>query len=102
MNPNETVLTQKFTDMLPYTVDIMDNLTKAINLPDYSKIVPNHIGNSQSFGDINLQLDLPNVQNAQDFVSALQNDKKVQQAFTIATKDLVTKGRITNNIKSVR
>lgn len=101
VNPNETILTQKFTDMLPDTVNIMDNLTKAINFPDYSNIVPNHVGNTQSFGDINVQMDLPNVTDYKSFCDEMQNNNKAQKLFTIATKDLMDKGRITNNIQRI-
>lgn len=99
VNPNETVLTQEFTDMLPTAVDMMDKFVN-ISLPNYSALTNANLG-SQTIGDIVIQAELPNVTNAQDFVSALQNDTRVQKALTIATKDLMNKGRITNNIQSI-
>lgn len=99
VNPNETVLTQEFTDMLPTAVDMMDKFVN-IPLPNYNALTNANLGN-QTIGDIVIQAELPNVTNAQDFVSALQNDTRVQKALTIATKDLMNKGRITNNIQSI-
>lgn len=100
VNPNETVLTQDFTDVLPMAVDVMDQFVKAAQ-PNYNAL-PNSNVCSQSIGDIVIHAELPNVENTQDFVYALQNDSKVQKAFAIAAKDLMSKGRITNNIQSVR
>ncbi|MCH5265809.1 MAG: phage tail tape measure protein [Lachnospiraceae bacterium] len=100
VNPNETVLTQDFTKMLPSAVDIMARFVDAQTIPNYNLLPPN-ISGSQSFGDVVFHAELPNVKNAQDFVDALQNDTRVRKAFTVATKDLISKGRITSNIQSV-
>lgn len=103
VNPNETILTQKFTDMLPTTVNIMDNLQKAIRLPDYVRQVKNNnIG--ASYGDIHFDIELPNVTNsstANDMIYALQNNKKVQQVLSVGVKDLISEGRITGNIRNI-
>ena len=98
VNPNETVLTQDFTNMLPTAVDIMDRFVKVHGFPNTSVLPQSSLGN-QTFGDIVIHAELPNVHNAQDFVHALQSDTKLQKAFTIATKDLMNKGRITSNIQ---
>lgn len=100
VNPNETVLTQDFTDMLPTAVDIMDKFVQIQGLTRDNALPQRGLG-SQTFGDIVINAELPNVHSAKDFVHALQNDAKVQKAFTIATKDLMNKGRITNNIQSI-
>ncbi len=104
VNPNETILTQKFTDMLPQTVDVMDNLQKAILVPDYTRqIVKNDVGTS--YGDIHFDIDLPNVTNsstAKDIIHALQNDTKVQQVFSEGVNNLMKQRRITGRTRSIR
>ncbi len=104
VNPNETILTQKFTDMLPQTVDVMDNLQKAIRVPDYTRqIVRNDAGTS--YGDIHFDIDLPNVTNsstAKDIIHALQNDTKVQQVFSEGVNNLMKQRRITGRTRSIR
>lgn len=104
VNPNETILTQKFTDMLPQAVNVMDNLQKAIRVPNYTRqIVKNDAGTS--YGDIHFDIDLPNVTNsstAKDIIHALQNDTKVQQVFSEGVNNLMKQKRITSNIRNLR
>ncbi len=83
-------------------MNIVPDMTQFTNALTNIKPVNREFGN-QTFGDINLQLDLPNVENAHDLVSELQtNNSRTQKAFIIAVKDLVAKGKITNNIQSIR
>lgn len=104
VNPNETILTQKFTDMLPQAVNVMDNLQKAIRVPDYTRqIVKNDAGTS--YGDIHFDIDLPNVTNAstaKDIIHALQNDTKVQQVFSEGVNNLMKQRRITGRTRGIR
>lgn len=95
VNPNETVLTQKFTDMLPQTVDIMKDFANIINIP---KFQPNNQTTSNSIGEVNFHMDI-NPENFPDFVNQLQNDQRVRQTFSVAVKDLVKSGKITSNIQ---
>ncbi len=82
-------------------MNIVPDMTQFTTALTNVKPVNREIGNT--FGDINVQLDLPNVENAQDLVSELQtNNSRTQKAFIIAVKDLVAKGKITNNIQSIR
>ena len=102
VNPNETILTQDFTKLLPEAVDIMQRFTRPVSTSGYfqnMKSLP--FSNSTSIGSINLSLDLPDIENAQDFVTELQNNKKIQRALEISISDCIKNGRITNNIQSV-
>lgn len=102
VNPDETILTKKFTDILPQSLDIMENLTKQINLPDYNnlKSVSRNVGNT--FGDIVINAELPNVKDSYDFVHDIQNNRKTQRAIEVSIKDCMSRGKITNNIQSIR
>lgn len=102
VNPNETILTQDFTKLLPEAVDMMQRFTRPVSVPGYLqniKYLPSD--HSTSIGSINLSLDLPNIQNAQDFISELQNSKKIQRALEISISDCIKNGRITNNIQNI-
>ena len=102
VNPDETILTKKFTDILPQSLDILENLTRQINLPDYNnlKSVRSNFGNT--FGDIVINAELPNVKDSYDFINDIQNNRKTQRALEISVKDCISKGKITNNIQSIR
>ena len=64
--------------------------------------MPNLPTPSNTFGDIHFdKIELPNVQDVDDFVTALQTDKKVQRALGVSVHDLMTKGRITSNIQKL-
>ena len=96
VNPDETILTKKFTDMLPGAVDIMSNLNDSLRLP--------YMGNttkdmSNTIGDVHFDIELPNVTDVRSFGDALKNDVNTQRIFTVAIKDLLTNGKITNNIR---
>ena len=58
-------------------------------------------GGSTSIGSVNLSLDLPNVENSKDFITELQNNRKIQRALEISISDCIRNGRITSNIQSV-
>ena len=60
---------------------------------------PKAIGNN--FGNIIVTAELPNVSDAQDFVSEFQNSKRIQKAFEIGVRDCLSHGRITNNIQNI-
>ena len=81
-------------------MNIVPDITHFTNALTNIKPIKRDMGNT--YGDIVINAELPNVENVQDFVHALQNDKKTQQALTIATKDLMEKGRITNHIQNIR
>ena len=80
----------------------MENLTRQINLPDYDnlKSVRSNVGNT--FGDIVINAELPNVKDSYDFINDIQNNRKTQRALEISVKDCISKGKITNNIQSIR
>ena len=99
-NPDETILTQRFTDMLPEAVDIMESFIRPQLISDH-RLLPKGNFREPSFGDVVIHAELPDVKNPLDFVNALQSDTRVRRAFAIATKDLISKGRITNNIQSI-
>ena len=102
VNPNETILTQDFTKLLPEAVGIMQRFTRPVSIPGYLQnmkyLTSDH---STSIGSINLSLDLPNIQNTQDFITELQNSKKIQRALEISISDCMKNGRITNNIQTI-
>lgn len=102
VNPNETILTQDFTKLLPEAVGIMQRFTRPVSIPRYlqnMKYLPSD--HSTSIGSINLSLDLPDIQNTQDFITELQNSKKIQRALEISISDCMKNGRITNNIQTI-
>ncbi len=97
VNPDETILTQKFTKMLPETVDIMKDF---INVTGYARLVePRKAGNT--FGDIVINAELPNVTDTYDFANDLQNNKRTQKSIEVSVHDLMTKGIITSNIQRI-
>lgn len=102
VNPNETILTQDFTKLLPDAVNMMQQFTRPVSIPGYlqnmKSLAP---GGSTSIGSVNLSLDLPNVENSKDFITELQNNRKIQRALEISISDCIRNGRITSNIQSV-
>lgn len=102
VNPNETILTQDFTKMLPDAVTMMQQFTKPLSIPGYLQNIKSQApGRSTSIGSINLSLDLPNVENSQDFISELQNNRKIRRALEISISDCIKNGRITSSIQSI-
>ena len=125
VNPDETILTKEFTEMLPETVETMKGLSSAgvnentipsfvgnyeipndkiqeiqafINRTDQTRnIQPKNMGNN--FGDIVVNANLPNVKDGHSFVSEVQNEIRSQRFFETCVHDCVTKGRITHNIQ---
>lgn len=99
VNPNETILTQKFTDILPQTVEKMDTFNRLLTMnPDkYSSV-----SSGNTIGDVIINADMSGVENPYDFVRELQTNQKVQKAVTVAVNDLMTKGKITKNVQKVR
>lgn len=101
VNPNETILTQDFTKLLPETVSAMQNFVK-LNIPDYSSLIRKNTSNANTFnGGINLNLELPNVQNANDFVTDLKKNSRARRAFEVAVNDISRNGHITEKITRV-
>lgn len=102
VNPNETILTQDFTKLLPDAVTMMQQFTKPLSIPGYLENIKSQApGGSTSIGSINLSLDLPNVENSQDFISELQNNRKIRRALEISISDCIKNGRITSSIQSI-
>lgn len=97
VNPDETILTQDFTKLLPDAVDTMKHF---VAITDYSKLMKSKASGS-NFGNIIVNNELPNVVNAQDFVSEFQNSKRIQKAFEIGVRDCLSHGRITSNIQNI-
>lgn len=57
---------------LNYAVDTMYSVRKLANMEQ---------GTNNAFGDINLNIDLPNVTNPKEFIRAIQADKQLQKAI---------------------
>ena len=93
ISPENVAELQKFVKVIPTATDLLNNMK---DIP----IMPNLPTPSNTFGDIHFdKIELPNVQDVDDFVTALQTDKKVQRALGVSVHDLMTKGRITSNIQ---
>ena len=92
VNPNETILTSKFTDMLPKTVDIMSSFNN-IKIPDMSNLssIGKTISQNTNIGDVNLIIDGSNITDKNSFISTLK-DPTVQKAVRSVTTDLLSKG----------
>lgn len=133
VNPNETVLTQDFTDVLPKAVDAMDQFVKEMNLEPYSppnatlaklaSLVPDYnlmpdvkpiipkpesvvssnvsketFGN-QTFGDIHVCLELPNVTDYKSFREEMRSDNTSRHMFEVMVDDCLHKRGVTKRIK---
>lgn len=95
ISPENVAELQKFVKVIPTATDLLNNMK---DIP----IMPNLPTPSNTFGDIHFdKIELPNVQDVDDFVTALQTDKKVQRALGVSVHDLMTKGRITSNIQKL-
>lgn len=95
VNPDETILTQDFTKLLPGAVDTMKDFIK---VPDYAGMAePRQIGNT--FGDIVINTELPNVKDSYDFANDLQNNRRTQRAIEVGVHDLMKQGKFTSNIQ---
>lgn len=93
--PEDVSKIQELIQVVPSMTDFIQSMTKLPISQDSRPSV-------NTFGDIHFdKIELPNVQNADDFVTALQTDKKVQRALGVSVHDLMTKGRITSNIQRV-
>lgn len=95
VNPDETILTQDFTKLLPGAVDTMKDFIK---VPDYAGMAePRQMGNT--FGDIVINTELPNVKDSYDFANDLQNNRRTQRAIEVGVHDLMKQGKFTSNIQ---
>ena len=88
INPNETVLTEKFTNLMPDAVDMMRKFVK-VDLPDVSKFIT-PISQPTTI-DSHIDINLPNVENGVDFIAELKKPK-VQKALQSVTTDLLAGG----------
>ena len=88
INPNETVLTEKFTNLMPNAVDMMSKFVK-VDLPDVSKLIT-PISQPTTI-DSHIDINLPNVENGVDFIAELKKPK-VQKALQSVTTDLLAGG----------
>ena len=88
INPNETVLTEKFTNLMPDAVDMMSKFVK-VDLPDVSKFIT-PISQPTTI-DSHIDINLPNVENGVDFIAELKKPK-VQKALQSVTTDLLAGG----------
>ena len=88
INPNETVLTEKFTNLMPDAVDMMSKFVK-VQLPDVSKFIT-PISQPTTI-DSHIDINLPNVENGVDFIAELKKPK-VQKALQSVTTDLLAGG----------
>ena len=71
-----------------------------IHVTGYARLVePRKAGNT--FGDIVINAELPNVTDTYDFANDLQNNKRTQKSIEVSVHDLMTKGIITNNIQRI-
>lgn len=89
INPNETVLTEKFTNLMPDAVDMMSKFVK-VDLPDVSKFIT-PISQHPTTIDSHIDINLPNVENSVDFIAELKKPK-VQKALQSVTTDLLAGG----------
>ena len=88
INPNETVLTEKFTNLMPDAVDMMSKFVK-VDIPDVSKYIT-PISQPTTI-DSHIDINLPNVENGVDFIAELKKPK-VQKALQSVTTDLLAGG----------
>lgn len=88
INPNETVLTEKFTNLMPDAVDMMSKFVK-VDIPDVSKFIT-PISQPTTI-DSHIDINLPNVENGVDFIAELKKPK-VQKALQSVTTDLLAGG----------
>lgn len=96
----EGFIAPEHVESIQSLMNIIPDMTQFTNTLTHVEPVSRELSNQ--FGDIVINAELPNVANVQDFVQALQHDRKTQQALTIATKDLMEKGRITNRIQNIQ
>lgn len=81
--------------LLSITPDMSKLTSELVKTP---KIQPNNQTATNSIGEVVFNMDI-NPENFPDFVKQLQNDQRVRQTFSVAVKDLVKNGKITNNIQ---
>lgn len=96
----EGFIAPEHVESIQSLMNIIPDMTQFTNALTHVEPVSRELSNQ--FGDIVINAELPNIANVQDFVQALQHDRKTQQALTIATKDLMEKGRITNRIQNIQ
>lgn len=133
VNPNETVLTQDFTDILPMAVDVMDQFVKEMNLEPYTppnatlaklaslapsydlmsdvkppmpkpeSVTNNNVSKenfgNQTFGDINVCLELPNVSDYKSFREEMRSDGNSRHMFEVMVDDCLYKRGVTKRVK---
>ena len=95
----EGFIAPEHVDSIKDLVNIVPDMTQFTKSLTNIKPVNRNIGNT--FGDIVINAELPNVKDSYDFIDDIKNNRKTQQALTIATKDVIEKGKITNNIQSI-
>lgn len=88
INPNETVLTEKFTNLMPDAVDMMSKFVK-VDLPDVSKFIT-PISQPTTI-DSHIDINLPNVENGVDFIAEMKKPK-VQKAMRAVIIDPLVGG----------
>lgn len=79
--------------VIPDMNKFISSVTETPNIPIARNNQP-----SNSIGEVLFNIDV-NPKDFPDFVSQLQNEKRVQQVFSVAVNDLTQKGKITNNIQ---
>ena len=87
---------QDIKDLMKVVPDMnkfISSVTETPNIPIARNNQP-----SNSIGEVLFNIDV-NPKDFPDFVSQLQNEKRVQQVFSVAVNDLTQKGKITNNIQ---
>lgn len=88
INPNETVLTEKFTNLMPDAVDMMSKFVK-VDIPDVSKFIT-PISQPTTI-DSHIDINLPNVENGVDFIAEMKKPK-VQKAMRAVIIDPLVGG----------
>lgn len=82
--PEHVPMLQNLLDITPQLNDLTQTLS---NLP----VVDRNIGTT-NVGDISFNFELPNVRNSDDFLYAIQNDRKIQKALQSVTTDMLAGG----------
>lgn len=84
VNPNETILTEEFTRMLPDAVGVMSQFND-LSFPDYSASAFRNL--SSTVGDVQFNFELSGCQNTEDMLKEIQQNPKVQRAIQSVTVD---------------
>jgi len=100
LTPIQNELFEKFTNNLPQlnsATEVMTNIASVNkNLPMLESM--RYMGNNIEYGDINFNFELPNVTNSEEFIKAIQTDKKLQKAIqSVSVDKLNGSGRLSVN-----